>query len=291
MSLQKYLDNLEDLSNKKVLITGGTSGIGLSIVDQLLYKHAEVVVLARNPSKSKEVKNKMQEKYPDCHLDFISYDQSDFKSIETAIGEILKEHNDFYALILNAGCFTTYKTQKVDNDMSLTIKTNFVGLAYFLDILIPNLNNKHRIIFQGSLAAGYYFKKPDDLYKYKASSFQQYCMSKAGVEEIYNHYRSLGLEHLSFYLVEPGLTSTDILRDFPFPIKQLGTLFLKVASHSVRKASLTAMLALQENIHPCYIVPRSPFTWRGYPKIKPFPKKRNRPYLYNLVEEVIKKGN
>ena len=291
MSLQKYLNNLESLSGKKVLITGGTSGIGLSIVDQLLYKGADVVVLARNPDKSKEVKYRMLEKYPDCHLDFISYDQSDFKSIETAIDVILKEHNDFYALILNAGCFTTYKTQKVDDDMSLTIKTNYVGLAYFLNLLIPHLKNKHRIIFQGSLAAGYYFKKPTDLKNYKVNSFQQYCMSKAGVEEIYNHYRSLGLENLSFYLVEPGLTSTAILRDFPFPIKQLGSLFLKVASHSVRKASLTALLALQENIHPCYIVPRSPFTWRGYPKIKPFPKKRNRPYLYNLVEEAIKKGN
>ena len=52
MSLQKYLNSLEDMSGKKVLITGGTSGIGLSIVDQLLEKHAEVVVLARNPSKS-----------------------------------------------------------------------------------------------------------------------------------------------------------------------------------------------------------------------------------------------
>ena len=37
MSLQKYLDNLDDLLGKKILITGGTSGIGLSIVDQLLY--------------------------------------------------------------------------------------------------------------------------------------------------------------------------------------------------------------------------------------------------------------
>ncbi len=250
-----------------------------------------MVVLARNPNKSKEVKDRMLVKYPDCHLDFISYDQSDYKSIEAATDVILKEHNDFYALILNAGCFTTYKTQKIEKDMSLTIKTNFVGLAYFLNLLLPKLNNKHRIIFQGSLAAGYYFKKPSNLYKYKVSSFQQYCMSKAGVEEIYNHYRSLGLKNLSFYLVEPGLTSTDILRDFPFPIKQLGTLFLKVASHSVKKASLTALLALQESIHTCYIVPRSPFTWRGYPKIKPFPKKRNRPYLYNLVEEAIKKEN
>ena len=291
MPLQKFLNNLEDLSNKKVLITGGTSGIGLSIVNQLLYKHAEVVVLARNPSKSKEVKTRMQEKYPDCHLDFISYDQSDFKSIDRAIDVILKEHNDFYALILNAGCFTTYKTQKAEEDMSLTIKTNFVGLAYFLNILIPKLNNKHRIIFQGSLAAGYYFKKPDSLVNYKASRFQQYCMSKAGVEELYHHYCELGLDNLSFYLVEPGLTSTDILRDFPFPIKQLGGLFLKVASHSVKKASLTALLALQENVNPCYIVPRGPFEWRGYPKIKPFPKKRTRPYLYELVEKAIKKEN
>ena len=291
MSLQKYLDNLDDLLGKKILITGGTSGIGLSIVDQLLYKHAEVVVLARNQNKSKEVKDRMLEKYPDCHLDFISYDQSDYKSIEHAATAILEEHKDFYALILNAGCFTTYKTQKIEGDMSLTIKTNFVGLAYFLNLLVPKLNNKHRIIFQGSLAAGYYFKKPSDLYKYKVSSFQQYCMSKAGVEEIYNHYRSLGLKNLSFYLVEPGLTSTDILRDFPFPIKQLGSLFLKVASHSVKKASLTALLALQENVNPCYIVPRGPFEWRGYPKIKPFPKKRIRPYLYKLVEEAIKKEN
>ena len=291
MSLQKFLNNLEDLSGKKVLITGGTSGIGLSIVDQLLYKHAEVVVLARNPNKSKEVKNRMLEKYPNCRLDFISYDQSDFKSVEQASEVILKEHSDFYALILNAGCFATYKTQKVKEDMSLTIKTNFVGLAYFLNLLIPKLNNKHRIIFQGSLAAGYYFKKPEDLYKYKASSFQQYCLSKAGVEELYNHYQKLDLENLSFYLVEPGLTSTDILRDFPFPIKQLGSLFLKVASHSVKKASLTALLALQENVKPCYIVPRSPFEWRGYPKIKAFPKKRIRPYLYKLVEEAIKKEN
>ena len=118
-----------------------------------------------------------------------------------------------------------------------------------------------------------------------------YSFSKAGVEALFYHYTTYTNNDFSFYLVEPGLTSTDILRDFPFPIKQLGSLFLKVASHSVKKASLTALLALQESIHPCYIVPRSPFTWRGYPKIKPFPKKRNRPYLYNLVEEAIKKGN
>ena len=89
--------------------------------------------------------------------------------------------------------------------------------------------------------------------------------------------------------MEPGLTSTAILRDFPFPLKQLGSLFLKIASHSPRKAALTALLAVQENIAPCFIVPRSFFDWRGYPRIKKFPKKRIRPYLIELANNEIKK--
>ena len=286
MPLQKFLNNLEDLSNKKVLITGGTSGIGLSIVNQLLYKHAEVVVLARNPSKSKEVKTRMQEKYPDCHLDFISYDQSDFKSIDRAIDVILKEHNDFYALICNAGIFG--RDKRSDTGMSLTIKTNYVGLAYFLKHLVPNLQNEHRIILQGSLGAGWKIKKIKSLNEtIQLSHWQQYMISKAGVEMLYYHYSNMELNHISFYLVEPGLTKTDIIREFPFPIKQMGKLFLLFFSHSKSKAALTALLALQKDVKPCYIVPNFFFTWRGYPIIKPFPKKRIRVYLYELLNEIV----
>ena len=77
MKISAYLDKLEDLTNKKVIVTGGTSGIGLSIVNHLLYKHAKVVVMARNMKKADEVKNKLLEKYPDNPVDFIQYDQSD----------------------------------------------------------------------------------------------------------------------------------------------------------------------------------------------------------------------
>lgn len=282
MSIAKYLDKLENLYGKEILITGGTSGIGLHIVDQLLYKGADVTILARNQNKALEVKNKMLKKYPNGQINLINYDQSSFESIQDAVNEILTNHGNFYALILNAGVFARGENAKGNT----TIKTNFVGIGYFLKTLVPNLKNKHRIILQGSLCAGYKLKRINSLDD-EVSNWQQYLISKAGVEMLYYHYNELNYPNLSFYLIEPGLTSTAIIREFPTPIRELGTLFLKVASHAPSKAALTAMKALQEDAKPCFIVPRGFLDWRGYPKVKAFPKKRVRTSLYQLLETVI----
>ena len=284
MTIKKYLDSLNTLVGKKILLTGGTSGIGLSLADHLLYKGADVVILARNKNKSLEVKNKLLEKYPDGHLDFISFDQSNFASINNAVKEIIKEHQDFYALICNAGIFAHNK--KDENGLSSTFKTNCVGLGYLLKTLVPQLKGKHRIIIQGSLGAGYHLQKINSLYD-DVSNWQQYVISKACVEMIYYHYASMDLKDLSFYLVEPGIAKSEIIREFPTPIRQMGSVFMQIMSHSPNKGALTAMLALQEDVKPSFIVPRHFFTWRGYPKIKRFPKKRINNHLYSLVEELI----
>lgn len=68
MTIKKYLDESNTLVGKKILLTGGTSGISLCLADQLLYKGADVIILARNQNKSLEVKNKLLEKYPNGHL-------------------------------------------------------------------------------------------------------------------------------------------------------------------------------------------------------------------------------
>ena len=71
--------------------------------------------------------------------------------------------------------------------MSPTIKTNYVGLAYFLKLLLPKLEGNHRLIIQGSLGAGFHLKKINSLKEKDLSSWQQYMISKAGVEMLYYH--------------------------------------------------------------------------------------------------------
>lgn len=286
MSVKKYLDKLENLFGQKIIVTGGTSGIGLSLVKELLFKGADVIILARNMVKANEVKAKLDELYPN-RTTIVQYDQSNDESVINAANIIIKEHSDFTSLVLNAGIFQSKHKQSTIDNMSLTIKTNYVGVKVFLDHLLPNLKGEHRIIFQGSVVAGWRNKKIESLKDKNLSGFQQYIISKSGIEALYYHYTKLEQKQFSFYLVEPGLTSTDIIRDFPAFIRWAGKIFMRVVSHSSDKAALTAMLAVQSTTEKnSYIVPRGIGTYMGYPKIKKFPKKRERAYLIDLLNKI-----
>lgn len=286
MNVKKYLDNLQQFNGKKIIVTGGTSGIGLSIVKEVLIKGGDTVIMARNLTKANEVKEKLLEQYPDRKIDIVEYDQSEDQSVIAASEVIAKEHSDFYALVLNAGTFQNKHKQSLKDDYCLTIKTNYIGLSLLLDSLLPKLKEEHRFIFQGSLVAGWRNKKIDSLKDKNLSAFQQYIISKSGVEALFYHYSKLEQDIFSFYMVEPGITSTDIIRDFPSFIRWAGKIFLKVFSHSNDKAALTALLAMQpEVIKNSYIVPRGLGTMMGFPKIKKFPKKRERTYLYEMLEK------
>ena len=286
MSVKKYLDKLEDLTGQKIIVTGGTSGIGLSIVKELLYKGANVVILARNLNKANEVKTSLVKQFNNKTIDIVEYDQSDDESIIKAADIIIKEHSDFTSFILNAGIFQKGKLTCVD-DIPLTIKTNFVGLNTLLNHLLPRLNKEHRFIFQGSLAAGMHQKKIATLKDKSLSAWQRYIISKSGVEAMFYHYSQLEQDKFSFYLVEPGITGTDIIRDFSAFIRWAGKVFLKVFSHSNDKAALTALLAVQSTTEKnAFIVPRGIFTFMGYPKIKRFPHKREKVHLYDLLNNI-----
>ncbi len=289
MSIKKYLERFEDLSNKKILITGGTSGIGLSLAEQLLSKNATVVILARNMKKAEEVKNSLLEKYKDAQLSFIQYDQSDDQSVIKAAKEVAEKHRDFYALVLNAGITQQKKPVKYVDGYPLTIKTNLIGLSLFLETLLPLLNEKHRFIFQGSLVAGWHLKKIKSYQDKNISFWQQYFISKAGVEALYYYYLEQHLDH-EFLLVEPGISVTNIIREFPPVIRFLAKSFAVLFSNPVEKASLPALLAVSSTTKDgSYIIPRGLFDWRGYPKIKKFPPKRRRPFLVETIKKAPSK--
>ena len=281
MTINHYLEQIESFENRKILVTGATAGIGLELTKQLLEKGAFVVMLIRNLDKGNKVKEELLEFNPSYQIDIIQYDQSDYESIDKAVEEIKNNHSDFYAFVANAGILCPKKEDKSKQGNPLTIETNYLGLRRMMDSLLSLFNNK-RYVFEGSLAAGLHISKKADIYNGEYKLFKQYNISKACVEALYYHYYTTNKEN-EFILAEPGVTSSDIIRNFHQPIRFLGKITMSLLSHPKNKASLTMLKGLsKDSKNGDYYIPRGFLTYRGFPKKRVFPKRRRREYLINL---------
>src|SRR4051812_28952757 len=83
------------LARERVLITGGTRGLGLGVVEALVARHVKVTVLARDSARLTELESQLG-------LSIISGDATDPKLAESALREVRPS-----VLILNAGATPT----------------------------------------------------------------------------------------------------------------------------------------------------------------------------------------
>ena len=91
MKYKKWLDeNISDLSNKNIIITGANSGIGFYTTLCLVYKGANVIMACRNLNKANKAKEDILKVVTNAKLDIIQLDLSDFNSIEN-FNKVLRE--------------------------------------------------------------------------------------------------------------------------------------------------------------------------------------------------------
>ena len=87
----KYLDKLESLEDKVVIVTGANSGLGYQTSLALAYKNARVIMACRNLEKAENAKNKILKLVPNAKIDICKYDQGSFESIEKLTYKLLNE--------------------------------------------------------------------------------------------------------------------------------------------------------------------------------------------------------
>ena len=100
-------NNLPDLTGKKFLITGGTSGLGLSAARELVKANAQVVFTARSENKAQSALNQISAK-SNSRISYLLMDLTDLSSVKAAANEAAQKFDGATdCLILNAGVMAT----------------------------------------------------------------------------------------------------------------------------------------------------------------------------------------
>jgi short-subunit dehydrogenase involved in D-alanine esterification of teichoic acids len=155
---------------KTILVTGGTSGIGRELVDQLHYQGHELVVVARNQAQL----SRLDAEY--ARVTTYACDLSSRAQIESLATEITDRHPRLSILINNAG--VQYTPTLLDEDFSFDsieheTQVNFLSHVWITALLLPGLLQQNTTASIVNISSGLIFAP-------KTNS-AIYCASKAAI--------------------------------------------------------------------------------------------------------------
>lgn len=257
--------NTASLTGKTVAISGATGGLGRELCFHLASLGADLILLDRNPSKSKALAEEIGERFPSISISRIRVDMTEMASVKAAAEELLGLFVD--VLVLNAGAYSIPRC-RCDTGYDNVFQINFIAPYYLARTLLPHLRTRGgRVIAVGSIAHRY--SKSD------ARDVDFSTRRRAGL--VYGNakrYLMLSLFGLAqgegeIGVVHPGITLTNITAHYPKWIFALIKHPMKVLFPSPRRASLCILCGLFEDCGDGeWIGPRFFDVW-GSPKKKP----------------------
>lgn len=144
--------------NKIVVITGGSDGLGKTLATSLSNDN-NVIILATNEEKLKEVSDHINCKYRIC-------DVSDYKIVENTINDIVNEFGKIDVLINNAGLWIQGELDTNDGErINSVVGVNLLGVINCSKAVIPSMKqNKDGLIININSQAGINHKAERTVY-------------------------------------------------------------------------------------------------------------------------------
>lgn len=214
-------DRIGDLNGKTYLITGTTSGTGFEAAKILLSKGAEVIMLNRNPKKSKQTTATLkQELARPIKVSTIVMDLAEQASVKNAAAEVLKTVPQIDVLICNAAIAQVPKQILTTDGWESQMATNHFGNFTLQALLFPLIEkSKGRIITVGSIGYNLGIKtiQFDDLnWDKNYSPNGVYSQSKLAqimcVYELQDRLQQARKYDVKAYACHPGASKTSLIK-------------------------------------------------------------------------------
>lgn len=196
-----------DFSNQRVIVTGGTRGIGAGIAEAFLRAGATVIaVYASNEANAAEFKTR-NEAFGE-RLDQKQCDVSSSSAVKALFEYLDEKYPSVEILVNNSGIRQdAVAALMTDEQWKKVLEVNLTGTFYMSREIIPRLmtNRFGRIINISSLGADLGFQGQAN---YAASKAGQMAMTKSLSKEV-------AKKGITVNCVSPGFIDTELIGDLP----------------------------------------------------------------------------
>lgn len=196
------------LKDKVAVVTGGTRGIGRSIVETYLKNGAKVVLFGSRKETVDKALSEIRAKDANWQVDGLFPKLTDAKEVEKAINSVKEKFGRIDILVNNAGISQStrlydYTTEEFDKAIDLNVKALFYTILPTAKIMKEQgggciINTSSMVSIYGQPAG----------VGYPTSKFAVNGMTKSLARE-------LGPDNIRVNAVAPGVTKTDMVAALP----------------------------------------------------------------------------
>ncbi|RZC80914.1 hypothetical protein C5167_043493 [Papaver somniferum] len=136
------------VKNRHVFITGGSSGIGLSLAHQAASEGARVTILARDPNKLEQARDSIHLS-TGVNVNIAIVDVRDFETLKA----VMDEADPIDVLVCNQGVYIggELEFQKMEN-VKMMVDVNLMGTLNLIKAALPRMKNNRKTRGPASIA-------------------------------------------------------------------------------------------------------------------------------------------